>query len=731
MKYSEIKLAEKGARKRKQKAAKDKASYQNPNTMSESDITDHMYNVAVNTDHTQYISFTAIDKIGINPRSVYSTPVGIYCYPLTKAGGEPSTILDSMTRDESFDDIPYMKNAPYIYMFEAKNKEKGLILSEYTDEQLEADKQKLYAYLKVNNDQITEDVFNAIIKNSNNEARVKTPGGYLWNLTRHSSLILSGTMEIPDVGSSVIEVGDVVSVYNPKFIQYDYAEVLKVYKEAQSGLFQVKYLKADGSKTDREPVVLGKNDGLILELYQKGNSFGGQEDVYYDDGNNDFILSKSFPQKGDPVRVVLESTGNWYTGYYVGPEKDGDHTVRIFYGNDWNLGGIGVMSKGVNINQFYPIINNIEKNDSVFFALDDGKWSIGTVKTVNKNGSYTIYSGGPDSTKKVNKSAEEVYLKRKGIKKPKPKPQTKDSDAKKEFDPKAVEKLFKDAAKTKVVTYAQLSKVLPHGQVSDKKIEDIMKMLHNMGVDIKESSLSTQNQSIINEYSPSRTQAQKGPIQWTAILKSVLKYDYIDDSNNQGIIHENETTQAVFFNAATLSVSETFINPRSTENPIKKAHVDNRPKGGKRGGIFPPDWKKIVQLFSKEKSNGWLNLYRLAYKNSRILYHDNINPVITPSDVEREIYLQYPTLKQDDTPVAMQHLAKLWRKQLAVKYGISVQNIDYSTTMNVDKQTHQKHLSADPDDQLNNDPKTAFAEPKSPDPDDQLNNNPKTAFIEF
>ena len=181
MKYSEIKLAEKGARKRKQKAAKDKASYQNPNTMSESDMTDHMYNVAVNTDKTQYISFTAIDKIGINPRSTYSTPVGIYCYPLNKAGGEPSAILDSMYRYNSFDDIPYMKNAPYIYMFEAKNKEKGLILSEYTDEQLKTDKQKLYAYLKVKNDQITKDVFDAIVKNSQNNALVQTPGGYLWN----------------------------------------------------------------------------------------------------------------------------------------------------------------------------------------------------------------------------------------------------------------------------------------------------------------------------------------------------------------------------------------------------------------------------------------------------------------------------------------------------------------------------------------------------------------------
>ena len=153
----------------------------------------------------------------------------------------------------------------------------------------------------------------------------------------------------------------------------------------------------------------------------------------------------------------------------------------------------------------------------------------------------------------------------------------------------------------------------------------------------------------------------------------------------------------MFFNATTLSVGETFINPHSSQNPIKKAHVDKRPKGGKRpkvgkrDGIFPPDWNKIVQLFSKEKSNGWLTLYRLAHKNS------SSDPVISLSDIEREIYLQYPTLKQDDTPVAMQDLAKLWSRQLVVKYGISVQNVNNNTT-------------ADPDDQLNNDPKTAFIE---------------------
>ena len=708
MKYSEIKLAEKGARKRKQKAAKDKASYKNPNTMSESDMIERMDFLTKNSDKTQYISFTNIDKIGINPRSVYNTPVGIYCYPLTKAGGEPSAILDSMTQDNSFEYIPYMVNQPYIYMFEAKNKEKGLILSEYTDEQLKTDKQKLYAYLKVNNDQITEDVFDVIVKNSQDNARVQTPGGYLWNLTRVSSKMLSGEMEIPEVDEpALIEVGDVVSVYDRYNTQYDYAKVLEVGKAAQSGSFKVEYLNADGSKTDQEPVVLDKNDGLILELYQKGYDpdFSSQEAVADEkDGNKDFIQSKSFPHEGDPVRVGVKlklgqwsdsglgETINWYTGYYVGPEKGGNHKVMIFNGSVADIDGVGVMSKTVYANDFYPIIKNIEENDSVWFAVGS-QWSIGTVKTVNKNGSYTIYSGGPDSTKKVKKSAEEVYLNRKWMKNPKPKPkpntQANGGKATAEIDPKAVEKLFKDAAKTKVVTYAQLSKVLPPDQVSSEQIEDIMSKLLMMGVDIKESSLSTQNQSIINEYSPSGTQARKGPIQWTAILKSVLKYDYIDDSNDQGIIHENETTQAVFFNAATLSVSETFINPHSTENPIKKVHVDNRPTGGKRGQIFPPDWNKIVQLFSKQKSNGWLNLYKLAYKNS------SSNPVITTSDIEKEINLQFTGMSKDAT----QDLARLWGKQLGEKYGISVED--------------------------------KAAEPKSPDPDDQLNNDPKTAFHEF
>ena len=40
------------------------------------------YLIEYKDDPDVYISFTTIDKIGINPLSKYNTPIGIYCYPL-------------------------------------------------------------------------------------------------------------------------------------------------------------------------------------------------------------------------------------------------------------------------------------------------------------------------------------------------------------------------------------------------------------------------------------------------------------------------------------------------------------------------------------------------------------------------------------------------------------------------------------------------------------------------
>jgi hypothetical protein len=48
-----------------------------------------------------YISFTYVDKVGINPRSTFNTPLGIYTYPLKE-----------MWKDIVNDTIPYAGKNP-------------------------------------------------------------------------------------------------------------------------------------------------------------------------------------------------------------------------------------------------------------------------------------------------------------------------------------------------------------------------------------------------------------------------------------------------------------------------------------------------------------------------------------------------------------------------------------------------------------------------------------------
>jgi hypothetical protein len=70
MKYNELKIVE----KRRNPAL-------NPRETEETIIA-KLEKISANSDNF-YISYTAIDKIGVNPRSSYNTPVGIYSYPLT------------------------------------------------------------------------------------------------------------------------------------------------------------------------------------------------------------------------------------------------------------------------------------------------------------------------------------------------------------------------------------------------------------------------------------------------------------------------------------------------------------------------------------------------------------------------------------------------------------------------------------------------------------------------
>jgi len=66
------------------------------------------------------IRMTDIEKLGINPKYGFSNPRGIYAYPLT------SPIYDQLRKNE----LPYVSDAKYIIVFEIKNPNKWLDVSE-------------------------------------------------------------------------------------------------------------------------------------------------------------------------------------------------------------------------------------------------------------------------------------------------------------------------------------------------------------------------------------------------------------------------------------------------------------------------------------------------------------------------------------------------------------------------------------------------------------------------
>ena len=61
-----------------------------------------------------FVSFTALEKLGINPQSTYDTPIGIYAYPaeyVVKMAGETSQMSDT---------LPFAGEQPFVNIFSVK-----------------------------------------------------------------------------------------------------------------------------------------------------------------------------------------------------------------------------------------------------------------------------------------------------------------------------------------------------------------------------------------------------------------------------------------------------------------------------------------------------------------------------------------------------------------------------------------------------------------------------------
>lgn len=104
-----------------------------------------------------FIHFSFVPRMAFNPVNIFNTPLGFYSYPLD--------------RNKMSD---FAINRPYAIIVRPTSGANNLNIKNYSNREFEADVQKL---LKMG---FSLDKINSAIK----EARVKNPGGKLWNITR-------------------------------------------------------------------------------------------------------------------------------------------------------------------------------------------------------------------------------------------------------------------------------------------------------------------------------------------------------------------------------------------------------------------------------------------------------------------------------------------------------------------------------------------------------------------
>lgn len=138
-----------------------------------------------------FVSFTALDKLGINPGSTDSTPLGIYAYPA-------DYVISEIGSDEPMTNLPYAGEHQFANLFKAK----GNIINIQTIDRASVDQyyQRIRDYLEtIGEDQYVFDQFDKAIAEASAKAKINTAGGRLWYVTMEVAHLLaeSGSGNVP------------------------------------------------------------------------------------------------------------------------------------------------------------------------------------------------------------------------------------------------------------------------------------------------------------------------------------------------------------------------------------------------------------------------------------------------------------------------------------------------------------------------------------------------------
>jgi hypothetical protein len=154
-------------------------------------------------DNSYFISFTTVDKIGINPKSKYDTPLAIYAYPLKAIWKEYNVDLIKSVGKA----VPFAGNSPYVWLIKVKNNVNFVknMYSDYPLKKYESDmkilknhiisNQKEYQKLLKDDNGNLDTINNTIdsyFSKWEKEAKEWVPIMFMWNITRNLAYYKEG-----------------------------------------------------------------------------------------------------------------------------------------------------------------------------------------------------------------------------------------------------------------------------------------------------------------------------------------------------------------------------------------------------------------------------------------------------------------------------------------------------------------------------------------------------------
>lgn len=134
-------------------------------------------------------------KIGVNPKSEFNTPNGIYSYPLQQAWKTHRNPVDKTL------DVPFAGENPFVYIFKPKASGKIVDLKKYSSSDYDKDYDKLakmiIKFYKTKNkmsEYIGWESAKSILDAASKNTRNKSIGGQFWNMTRYTFFCLTSQL---------------------------------------------------------------------------------------------------------------------------------------------------------------------------------------------------------------------------------------------------------------------------------------------------------------------------------------------------------------------------------------------------------------------------------------------------------------------------------------------------------------------------------------------------------